>query len=145
MQVDREAWSRIVVNLVSNAVKYTETGGVTVHLSATQTGVRLEVTDTGVGISDAERAAVFERFHRAEGARGRDSRGLGVGLSLVEDLVRAHFGTVNVRSRLGEGSTRRGSEQTWLVRLRPWNGCSARRPRLRRRSPTGTSFRTVSW
>lgn len=103
-EVDPEAWSCIVANLVSNGVKYTERGGVTVRLSQTDDGVRLEVTDTGVGIADVDRDVIFGRFRRGEAGREKDSQGLGLGLALVDDLVRAHSGTIKVRSRAHGGT-----------------------------------------
>ncbi len=110
--VDREAWEKIVFNLLSNALKYTFTGGIRVSLAATEAGVELQVRDTGVGIPKEELPRLFERFHRVEGARARTQEGSGIGLSLVRDLARLHGGSVEVESAPGEGST-------FTVRL-PW-------------------------
>ncbi|WBY02322.1 ATP-binding protein [Ramlibacter tataouinensis] len=103
--VDRSLWEKIVFNLVSNAIKYTLVGQVVVRLKPTPTGARLEVLDTGVGIPEEALPRVFERFYRVEGAHGRSIEGTGIGLALVAELVRLHGGTVQVQSRLGEGST----------------------------------------
>ncbi|MCA9737796.1 MAG: response regulator, partial [Gemmatimonadetes bacterium] len=105
VHVDRDLWEKIVLNLVSNAFKFTFEGGITVRLKETASEVQLEVEDTGVGISDAELPRVFERFHRIEGARRRSHEGTGIGLALVDALARVHGGQVQVRSREGQGST----------------------------------------
>lgn len=102
--VDRGMWERIVFNLVSNAVKYTLAGRISVRLRSTPAGARLEVADTGVGIPPDAVHQVFERFYRVEGAPGRSIEGTGIGLALVAELVRMHGATVHVDSRLGEGS-----------------------------------------
>ncbi|TFZ06350.1 response regulator [Ramlibacter henchirensis] len=102
--VDRTMWERIVFNLLSNAIKYTLHGRISVRLGPTPTGARLEVADTGVGIPPEALGRVFERFYRVEGAPGRSIEGTGIGLALVAELVRMHGGTVQVESRLGEGS-----------------------------------------
>ena len=105
--VDAEMWERIVLNLVSNAFKYTLAGGITVGLQATadgQTAV-LTVRDTGIGIPEAELPHIFDRFHRIEGQRGRTLEGTGIGLALVNELVRLHGGTIAVDSRVDSGTT----------------------------------------
>ncbi len=103
--VDREMWSKIVMNLLSNALKATFTGGVTVRLADAGTAVELEVTDTGVGIPKAELGKLFERFHRVSGAQLRSHEGSGVGLALVAELARLHGGNVTVDSEVGKGTT----------------------------------------
>jgi len=103
VRVDRAMWSTIVTNLVSNAVKYTQQGGVDVRLAAAGDDVVLTVSDTGAGIPDDERESVFRRFFRSA-ADGPD-RGAGIGLALVADLVRAHDGRVDLDSMTGQGTT----------------------------------------
>ncbi len=106
--VDREMWEKIVLNLVSNALKFTFEGSITVAVNAAgQEGewVELEVRDTGTGIQAEELPHLFERFHRVQGARARTYEGSGIGLSLVEELVKLHSGTVRVTSAVGVGST----------------------------------------
>ncbi len=103
--VDRESWEKIVANLVSNALKYTLAGEVTVRLFEEGSGFVLEVADTGVGIAPAELPKVFDRFYRAAGTSGRSREGTGIGLSLVRDLVLLHGGEVDAMSALGVGST----------------------------------------
>ena len=103
--VDREMWEKILLNLLSNAFKFTFDGEITVALRWCQDTIELKVRDTGTGISVEERTHLFERFHRVQGARGRTFEGSGIGLSLVQELVRLHSGSVQVSSVLGEGST----------------------------------------
>jgi PAS domain S-box-containing protein len=102
--VDRGMWEKIVLNLLSNAFKYTLTGRVTVSLAQEGSNVRLTVRDTGVGIAAHELPRLFERFHRIEGQRGRTHEGTGIGLALVAELARLNGGAVSAESVLGEGS-----------------------------------------
>jgi signal transduction histidine kinase/DNA-binding response OmpR family regulator/anti-sigma regulatory factor (Ser/Thr protein kinase) len=108
--VDREMWAKIVLNLLSNALKFTFTGGITVRLRAGRDGraadeAVLEVEDTGVGIAPEHQGTLFARFSRVAGAVSRSHEGSGIGLALVSDLTAAHGGRVGVRSAPGEGST----------------------------------------
>jgi signal transduction histidine kinase len=103
--VDRDMWEKIVLNLLSNAFKFTLHGTVAVRLKPAGPAVELEVSDTGVGIPEAELPRVFERFHRVEGTHGRTHEGSGIGLALVQELVRLHGGTIHVRSTAGKGTT----------------------------------------
>ncbi|NRD48837.1 response regulator [Corallococcus exiguus] len=103
--VDRDMWEKVVLNLLSNAFKFTLHGGVTVRLVREGTRVRLTVRDTGTGIPEAELPRVFERFHRVESSRGRTHEGTGIGLALIQELVKLHGGTLGVHSVEGEGST----------------------------------------
>jgi PAS domain S-box-containing protein len=103
--VDPEMWEKIVLNLVSNAFKFTLQGGVEVTLRPVEGMAELAVRDTGTGIPEGELPRIFERFHRIEGAEGRTHEGTGIGLALVDELVRLHGGTVLTESRMGEGTT----------------------------------------
>jgi len=103
--VDREMWEKIVLNLISNAFKFTFKGSIKVTISARDGFAELSVEDTGTGIPADELPRLFDRFHRVEGSRGRTHEGTGIGLALVLELVKAHNGTVSVQSVLGEGST----------------------------------------
>ena len=102
--VDRQLWEKIVLNLVSNAFKFTLEGAIVVSLQEHGEAVELTVRDTGVGIAADELPRVFERFHRIEGQGGRTHEGTGIGLALVEELVKLHGGTVGIESELGIGS-----------------------------------------
>jgi signal transduction histidine kinase/DNA-binding response OmpR family regulator len=109
--VDREMWAKIVLNLLSNALKFTFTGGITVRLRSAAGRVELAVTDTGVGIEPADQVRLFERFQRVAGVRARSHEGSGIGLALVAELAAVHGGDAAVTSAPRSGST-------FTVRLR---------------------------
>jgi len=108
--VDREMWEKIVLNLLSNALKATFDGEIQVSVSTDETGAQLSVRDTGTGVPKDELPHLFERFRRIEGARRRSHEGSGIGLALVHELVEMHGGSISVDSKLDEGTT-------FLVRL----------------------------
>jgi signal transduction histidine kinase len=103
--VDREMWEKIVLNLLSNAFKFTFEGTIAVALHAVGDHVELTVKDTGTGMPEHELPRVFERFHRIEGVRARTHEGSGIGLALVNDLVKLHGGRIEVASQVGAGTT----------------------------------------
>ena len=103
--VDRDMWEKVVSNLLSNAFKFTFEGAVAVTLKPVDGAVELQVRDTGVGIPEDQRERVFERFHRIEGTSARTYEGTGIGLALVQELVKLHGGSVRVESAVGVGST----------------------------------------
>jgi len=103
--LDRRLWEKIVLNLLSNALKFTFEGVISIALRSRGDRLELEVRDTGTGIADEEIPHLFERFHRVPGARSRSHEGSGIGLALVNDLVRLHGGDVRVESELGVGTT----------------------------------------
>lgn len=103
--VDRDMWEKVVSNLLSNAFKFTFEGAIKITLKSMDGGVELQVSDTGVGIPEDQRDRVFERFHRIEGIHARTYEGTGIGLALVQELVKLHGGNVRVESRVGHGST----------------------------------------
>ena len=105
VHVDRDMWEKIVLNLLSNAFKFTFDGEIAVRLQWAGTHVELSVRDTGIGIPASEVGRVFERFHRVKHARARTHEGTGIGLALVHELVRLHGGSVAVRSVEGAGTT----------------------------------------
>lgn len=92
-------------NLLSNAIAYTERGTVAVRVEMSDATVRIIVTDTGIGIPDADVERVFERFYRVDRARSRDSGGTGLGLALVRTIAERAGGSAEIASRLGEGTT----------------------------------------
>lgn len=103
--VDGQMWEKIVFNLLSNALKHTFEGGITVILREERDRAVLEVSDTGVGIPASDREKIFERFHRVPNARSRSHEGTGIGLALTKELVGLHGGTISVTSKEGQGST----------------------------------------
>ena len=103
--VDRDMWEKIVLNLVSNAFKFTLEGSIEVGLQPRDGAAELCVSDTGIGIAAEEMPHVFERFHRVLGTRARSMEGSGIGLALVQELVRLHGGAIRVESVLGSGSS----------------------------------------
>ncbi|WP_342648291.1 ATP-binding protein [Mucilaginibacter sp. CSA2-8R] len=102
--VDRQMWEKIVLNLLSNAFKYTLEGTISIMQHQENNQVVLQVKDTGVGIPAKELPHMFERFHRIENSAGRTHEGTGIGLSLVHELVNLHSGHITVDSVEGEGS-----------------------------------------
>ena len=102
--VDREMWEKIVLNLLSNAFKFTFQGSIGVAVAATDTHVELRVRDTGIGIAPHDLDHIFDRFHRIERTAARTHEGSGIGLALVRELVAIHGGTVDAASVLGEGT-----------------------------------------
>jgi PAS domain S-box-containing protein len=103
--VDRDMWEKIVLNLLSNAFKFTLQGEIEVRLESAEGQAILTVRDTGVGIPPEELPRMFQRFHRVEDSRGRTHEGTGIGLALVQELVKLHGGTVSVTSVMSQGSS----------------------------------------
>lgn len=103
--VDRDMWEKIVLNLLSNAFKYTFDGEIAVTLRVCDGHACLSVRDSGTGIPDEEVPKLFNRFHRIESTPSRTHEGSGIGLALVGELAKLHGGSVDVATRLGEGST----------------------------------------
>jgi PAS domain S-box-containing protein len=103
--IDRNMWEKIVLNLISNAFKFTFEGKISVTLEQAGEAAELRVRDTGVGIPAHELPRLFDRFHRIENSRSRTHEGSGIGLALVLELVKLHGGTVRVESVAGKGST----------------------------------------
>jgi PAS domain S-box-containing protein len=102
--VDRDMWEKIVLNLLSNAFKFTFEGEIVVRLCAVDGYAELSTRDTGVGVPQQELPRLFERFHRIEGQKGRTYEGSGIGLALVQELVKLHDGAIRVESQVGRGT-----------------------------------------
>ena len=103
--VDREMWEKVVLNLLSNALKFTFDGQIGIAVRRFGDTAVLTVTDTGTGIPAEELPRLFDRFHRIRGARARSYEGSGIGLALVAELVALHGGTITADSTLGVGTT----------------------------------------
>ncbi|MBI2070724.1 MAG: PAS domain-containing protein [Elusimicrobia bacterium] len=104
-RADKEQLDQVLINLLDNAVKYNLDGGrVTIRIHEQDGWGRVEIQDTGVGISTEDAPRIFERFYRVDKARSRELGGTGLGLSIVKHLIEAHGGQVGVMSELGRGS-----------------------------------------
>ena len=97
--------TQVIMNLVENAIKYTSEGGVMVKFQEEQAGIRIDFTDTGMGIATEHLPRLFERFYRVDKGRSRHLGGTGLGLSIVKHIVEAHGGRISVDSSLNQGST----------------------------------------
>jgi len=102
--VDQEMWEKVVLNLLSNALKFTFEGTISVTLRADGDTAVLRIADTGIGVAAAEMPRLFERFHRIPSARSRSNEGSGIGLALVRELVSLHGGTIRADSTEGAGT-----------------------------------------
>jgi signal transduction histidine kinase len=102
---DREELDRILNNLVSNAVKYTQTGGVDVRAERADGWVRITVADTGMGIPAEAFPRLFQEFFRAGNAKASGETGTGLGLAIIKDLVERYGGRIEVESVEGKGTT----------------------------------------
>jgi signal transduction histidine kinase/DNA-binding response OmpR family regulator len=129
--VDREMWEKIVLNLLSNALKFTFEGEILVRLRLDGGEIALSVTDTGVGVPPDELPRLFERFYRVRGTESRTHEGTGIGLALVQELAKLHGGTVTAASVFGQGTT-------FTVRI-PKGG-----PRSRGRIGAGTALASTA-
>src|SRR5690348_6682575 len=98
-------WEKVVSNLLSNALKHSFSGEIAVELRQRTYHAELVVSDTGTGIPEDQLPYIFERFHRVRDARARSHEGSGIGLSLVQELIRQHYGRIRVRSKPGGGTT----------------------------------------
>jgi PAS domain S-box-containing protein len=103
--VDRDMWEKVVLNLLSNALKFTFDGSISVRVHRTADSAVVTIADTGIGISAGEMPRLFERFHRIETARARSNEGSGIGLALVKELIGLHGGTIVADSTEGVGTT----------------------------------------
>lgn len=103
--VDYEKWETIILNLLSNALKYTFIGSVKLTLVEKADYAELVVEDSGIGIPKDEMPHLFERFHRVDGVQARTSEGTGIGLAVVHELIKLHGGTIKVQSKVEKGTT----------------------------------------
>ncbi|MCB0942376.1 MAG: SpoIIE family protein phosphatase [Mycobacterium sp.] len=103
--IDRNMWEKVVLNLLSNALKFTFDGSITVRVARRGSEAVVTLTDTGVGVPATEMPRLFERFHRIENTRARSAEGSGIGLALVKELVGLHGGTIGATSTEGAGTT----------------------------------------
>jgi signal transduction histidine kinase len=105
-RLDKDKIATVLVNLLGNAVKYTPAGGrVAFRVHATDQNLEIDVEDTGVGIAESELSKVFDKFFRSEDPRVQEQKGTGLGLALVQEVLRLHGGRVSVESEIDKGST----------------------------------------
>jgi len=103
---NRSSVEAMFINLISNAIKYTPPGGkVNVEMGENAQNIQLEVSDTGIGVEDLDFPRIFEKFYRIKSDLTKNISGTGLGLSIVKSVVDAHYGTINVESKVGEGTT----------------------------------------
>lgn len=95
---------QIALNLLENAIRYTDEGRIDVYLHHSSTMLTLSIQDTGIGIPDDELPYIFDRFYRVEKSRSRQTGGTGLGLSIVKKLVKLQGGSIHVTSRVGKGT-----------------------------------------
>jgi signal transduction histidine kinase len=129
--VDRTLWETIVLNLLSNAFKFTMRGTIRVELRARGDHAELRISDTGVGIPARELPRMFERFHRVEAPEARTHEGSGIGLALVKELVQLHGGQISVASQEGVGTTFTVSIPFGRAHLAPERVATGESPRER--------------
>lgn len=101
---DEDRLKQVFVNILSNAVKYTDKGSIEVSLNCTADGCTVSVADTGIGIPEDELSRVFERFFRSDKSRSRATGGAGIGLAIAQAIVAAHGGKIEAASKIGQGS-----------------------------------------
>jgi len=102
---DKDKISQVIINLTSNALKYTENGGkVIVSLMSDKDSVKFSITDSGAGIAKEDLPHIFERFYRADKSRNRLTGGAGIGLAITKSIVEAHKGSIGVQSELNKGT-----------------------------------------
>lgn len=102
---DRKRINQVVLNLVGNALKFTEQGSVTIKAVADPRGIRFSVTDTGPGVAAEHHEAIFRRFQQADGSATRKHGGTGLGLAISKEIIEAMGGSIGVESSLGAGAT----------------------------------------
>jgi len=105
IEADPYRLEQLFINLLDNAIKYTDQGGITIRLAPIDSGLSIEIRDTGIGILADHQSRIFERFYVVDKSRSRKLGGTGLGLSIVKHIVRLHMGQITVDSKPGEGST----------------------------------------
>jgi two-component system phosphate regulon sensor histidine kinase PhoR len=106
IKADETRFSQVMINILDNAIKYSSEGGsATISAKVVNNALQIDISDTGIGISEKDLPRIFERFYRVDKARSRELGGTGLGLSIVKHIVSAHGGQVWVKSELGFGST----------------------------------------
>jgi signal transduction histidine kinase len=102
---DEQRLTQVLLNLVGNAIKFTDSGEVCISARATNTNFAVSVTDTGPGIAEDHQARIFEQFHQVDSSNTKAKGGTGLGLAIAKQIVEMHGGRIWVESTLGKGST----------------------------------------
>jgi signal transduction histidine kinase len=102
---DQTRLEQILNNLVKNAVKFTDSGTITLSTERQDDSLRLSVADTGIGIAAADQERIWERFFKVDRGRSRKNIGSGLGLAIVRELVELHGGEIGLQSEVGQGTT----------------------------------------
>jgi signal transduction histidine kinase len=102
---DERRISQVLLNLVGNAIKFTDKGEVVIAASAQNGSFNLAVRDTGPGIAPTDQAKIFEEFQQADNSTTKTKGGTGLGLAIARRIIEMHGGTISVESKVGEGST----------------------------------------
>jgi len=102
---DEQRLTQVLLNLVGNAIKFTDTGEVRVTANAVNGCFNISVTDTGPGIPEEHQARIFEQFHQVDSSSTKAKGGTGLGLAIAKQIVEMHGGRIWVQSTLGKGST----------------------------------------
>jgi signal transduction histidine kinase len=101
---DRTRLVQVFMNLISNAIKFTTRGGVSIKVSDGRAGVSVRIQDTGMGMKVAEKKKLFQKFYRTPSSREKSVEGTGLGLFISHGLIKAHGGKIQVKSQWGDGS-----------------------------------------
>lgn len=102
---DRDAIERVIINIISNSIKYTPDGGnITVYVGVVNSNAYFKVVDNGIGIPSKDLDRIFERFYRVDKARSRKAGGTGLGLSIVKEMIEGNNGTIDIRSEVNKGT-----------------------------------------
>ena len=104
LQVDVRRLEQVVYNLVENAIKYTNNGGITVRTFLTKESIIIEIKDTGIGIPKQDLPKIWDRFYRVDQSRTRKTGGTGLGLYVAKQIIEAHGGDISVKSQENEGT-----------------------------------------
>jgi signal transduction histidine kinase len=102
---DERRLTQVLLNLVGNAIKFTDKGSVGIEVALADDCFELAVKDTGPGIAEADQARIFEEFQQVDNSNTRQKGGTGLGLAISRRIVEMHGGAIRVRSELGKGST----------------------------------------
>jgi signal transduction histidine kinase len=101
---DERRLKQVLLNLIGNAIKFTDSGEVAVHIALDEAHFKVSISDTGPGISSVDQEKIFAEFQQADSSATREKGGTGLGLAIVKRIIELHGGTVGVESTLGRGS-----------------------------------------